>query len=99
MHWPLPEQDIEEGWETMARLQDEGKVRYIGACNFNVEQMRRAMKIAPISSLQPPYSLVKPGVENEILPFCREQNIRAIVYSPMISPLLTASLTPQPIPN
>ncbi len=99
MHWPLPEQDIEEGWETMARLRDEGKVRYIGVCNFNVEQMRRAMKIAPISSLQPPYSLVKPGVENEILPFCREQNIGVIVYSPMMSGLLTGSMTRERIAN
>jgi aryl-alcohol dehydrogenase-like predicted oxidoreductase len=93
MHWPDPEQDIEEGWEAMARLQQEGKVRYIGVSNFNVDQMQRIMKIAPISSLQPPYSLVKPDVEQEILPFCQEHNIGVIVYSPMMSGLLTGTMT------
>lgn len=93
MHWPDPEQDIEEGWEAMARLQQEGKVRYIGVSNFNVDQMQRIMKIAPISSLQPPYSLVKPDVEQEILPFCQEHNIGVIVYSPMLSGLLTGTMT------
>jgi aryl-alcohol dehydrogenase-like predicted oxidoreductase len=93
MHWPNPEQDIEEGWEAMARLQQEGKVRYIGVSNFNVDQMQRIMKIAPISSLQPPYSLVKLDVEQEILPFCQEHNIGVIVYSPMMSGLLTGTMT------
>jgi aryl-alcohol dehydrogenase-like predicted oxidoreductase len=93
MHWPMPESELEEGWETMAQLKDEGKVRYIGVCNFNVEQMRRVMRIAPISTLQPPYSLVKPEVEEEILPFCQEQEIGVIVYSPMMSGLLSGSMT------
>lgn len=93
VHWPMPESELEEGWEAMAQLKDEGKVRYIGACNFNVEQMRRAMRIAPISTLQPPYSLVKPEVEEEILPFCEEQEIGVIVYSPMMSGLLSGSMT------
>jgi aryl-alcohol dehydrogenase-like predicted oxidoreductase len=93
VHWPMPESELEEGWETMAQLKDEGKVRYIGACNFNVEQMRRAMRIAPISTLQPPYSLVKPEVEEEILPFCEEQDTGVIVYSPMMSGLLSGSMT------
>jgi aryl-alcohol dehydrogenase-like predicted oxidoreductase len=93
VHWPMPESELEEGWETMAQLKDEGKVRYIGACNFNVEQMRRVMRIAPISTLQPPYSLVKPEVEEEILPFCQEQEIGVIVYSPMMSGLLSGSMT------
>jgi aryl-alcohol dehydrogenase-like predicted oxidoreductase len=93
IHWPDPEQDIEEGWEAMARLQQEGKVRYIGVSNFNVDQMQRIMDIAPISSLQPPYSLVKPDVEQEILPFCQEHNIGVIVYSPMMSGLLTGTMT------
>ena len=79
VHWPMPESELEEGWETMAQLKDEGKVRYIGVCNFNVEQMRRVMRIAPISTLQPPYSLVKPEVEEEILPFCQEQEMGVIV--------------------
>ena len=93
MHWPDPERDIEEGWEAMARLQQEGKVRYIGVSNFNVDQMQRIMKIAPISSLQPPYSLVKRDVEQEILPFCQEHDIGVIVYSPMMSGLLTGTMT------
>jgi aryl-alcohol dehydrogenase-like predicted oxidoreductase len=93
VHWPMPESELEEGWETMAQLKDEGKVRYIGVCNFNVEQMRRVMRIAPISTLQPPYSLVKPEVEEEILPFCQEQEMGVIVYSPMMSGLLSGSMT------
>ena len=93
VHWPDPEQDIEEGWSAMAELKIEGKVRYIGVSNFNVRQMRWAMEIAPISSLQPPFSLVKPDIQNEILPFCQEHNIGVIVYSPMASGLLTGSMT------
>ena len=93
MHWPNPDQDIEEGWEAMAKLQQEGKVRYIGVSNFNVSQMQRIMKIAPISSLQPPYSLIHREVEQEILPFCQEHHIGVIVYSPMMSGLLTGTMT------
>ncbi len=99
MHWPDPEPDIEEGWSTMAELKKEGKVRYIGVCNFNVSQMRRIMQIAPISSLQPPYSIIHPDVENGILPFCQEHNIGVIVYSPMVSGLLTGSMTRERIAN
>jgi aryl-alcohol dehydrogenase-like predicted oxidoreductase len=99
IHWPNPDPDIEEGWSTMAQLKAEGKVRYIGVSNFNVEQMKRAMKIAPISSLQPPYSLIKPDVEKEILPFCQEHNIGVIVYSPMMSGLLTGKMTPERVAN
>ena len=93
IHWPNPETDIEEGWSTMAQLKQEGKVRAIGASNFNVEQLRRAQKIAPVDSLQPPYSLIKRDAEKEILPFCQEQNIGVIVYSPMASGLLTGGMT------
>ena len=93
MHWPNPEQDIEEGWEAMAKLQQEGKVRYIGVSNFNVSQMQRIIKIAPISSLQPPFSLIHREVEQEILPFCQEHHIGVIVYSPMMSGLLTGTMT------
>jgi aryl-alcohol dehydrogenase-like predicted oxidoreductase len=95
IHWPMPDEDIEEGWSTMAELQTQGKVRYIGVSNFNVSQMKRAMTIAPIQSLQPPYSLIRREIENEILPFCREHNIGVIVYSPMASGLLTGSMTPE----
>ena len=93
MHWPDPEADIEEGWRTMAELQKEGKVRYIGVSNFNVSQLRRVMAIAPVSSLQPPYSLINREVEKEILPFCQQHDIAVIAYSPMQSGLLTGQMT------
>ena len=70
IHWPNPDNEIEEGWAAMAKLKEEGKVRWIGVSNFNVAQMERAVKIAPITSLQPPYSLVDRKVEAEILPYC-----------------------------
>src|SRR5947199_1247089 len=93
IHWPNPDADIEEGWSTLAKFQQEGKVRYIGVSNFNVSQMRRAQEIAPIDSLQPPYSLIKRDVENEILGYCQEQQIGVIVYSPMMSGLLTGTMS------
>jgi len=93
IHQPNPEQDIEEGWGKMADLKKQGKVRAIGVSNFNVEQMKRAQKVAPIDSLQPPYSLVHPDVQNEILPFCEQNDIGVIVYSPMQSGLLTGTMT------
>ncbi|PHJ62778.1 aldo/keto reductase [Nostoc linckia z18] len=99
IHWPNPDSEIEEGWTTLAKLKDEGKVRYIGVSNFNVQQLQRAQNIAPVTSLQPPYSLVKPNVENEILPFCKENNIGVIVYSPMQSGLLTGKMTPERVAN
>ena len=99
IHWPEPDEDIEEGWSTLAELQEQGKVRYIGVSNFNVAQMRRAQKIAPITSLQPPYSLVSPEVGQEILPFCLEQNIGVIVYAPMKSGLLTGAMTRERVAN
>jgi aryl-alcohol dehydrogenase-like predicted oxidoreductase len=99
IHWPDPDHEIEEGWETMARLKEEGKVRFIGVSNFNVDQMRRAHAIAPISSLQPPYSLLKRGVEDETLDYCRQANIGVIVYSPMASGLLTGTMTRERIAN
>ncbi len=97
IHRPDPEQDIEEGWQAMADLQKAGKVRYIGVSNFNVSQMRRAQAIAPISSLQPPYSLIKREIEQDILPYCQEQKIGVLVYSPMQSGLLSGRMTPERI--
>lgn len=93
IHWPEPDADIEEGWTEMARLQQEGKVRWIGVSNFNVAQMKRAQSIAPITSLQPPYSLLARQTEMEILPFAKENNIGVIVYSPMRAGLLTGKMT------
>src|SRR5581483_4501512 len=89
IHWPNPEDELDEGWETLAKFQEQGKVRFIGVSNFSVEQMKRVQKIAPITSLQPPYSLLRRDIENEILPFCLENNIGVINYSPMVSGLLT----------
>ncbi|MBW4515772.1 MAG: aldo/keto reductase [Timaviella obliquedivisa GSE-PSE-MK23-08B] len=99
IHWPNPEPEIEEGWTTLAQLKDEGKIRYIGVSNFNVEQLQRAQAISPITSLQPPYSLINRKVEAEVLPFCQQHNIGVIVYSPMQSGLLTGAMNPERIAN
>jgi aryl-alcohol dehydrogenase-like predicted oxidoreductase len=99
IHWPEPDNDIEEGWTEMARLQQEGKVRYIGVSNFNVSQMQRAQAIAPITSLQPPYSIVTSQIEKEILPFTLQNNIGVIVYSPMSAGLLTGAMTRERVAN
>ena len=99
IHWPNPEDEIEEGWETLAKLQEQGKVRFIGVSNFSVAQMKRIQKIAPITSLQPPYSLLRRDIEQEILPFCRENNIGVINYSPMVSGLLTGKMTAERVRN
>jgi aryl-alcohol dehydrogenase-like predicted oxidoreductase len=93
IHWPNPDEEIEEGWATMAELKKEGKVRWIGVSNFNVSQMKRAMKVAPITSLQPPYSMINRTIEPEILPFCEKHGIGVINYSPMQSGLLTGAMT------
>jgi len=93
IHWPDPDSDIEEGWTELAKLKDEGKVRYIGVSNFDVDQMQRAQRIAPITSLQPPYSLLARQAEGDILPFALRENIGVIVYSPMYSGLLTGKMT------
>ncbi len=92
IHWPEPEEDIEEGWTAMAELQRQGKVRYIGVSNFNVAQMKRAQSIAPITSLQPPYSMLVRGIEEEILPYAGANNIGVISYSPMRNGLLMGSM-------
>ena len=93
IHWPNPDDEIEEGWATMADLKREGKVRWIGVSNFNVAQMERALRIAPITSLQPPYSMINRTIEAEILPFCEKNGIGIINYSPMQSGLLTGAMT------
>ncbi|GER88663.1 aldo/keto reductase [Dictyobacter vulcani] len=97
MHWPNPDPDIEEGWEAMAKLKKEGKVRHIGVSNFNVEQLKRAEKIAPVETLQPPYSLIHPDADKEILPYCEKKDIGVIVYSPMASGLLTGRMSKERI--
>jgi len=93
IHWPNPDADIEEGWTEMARLQEEGLVRHIGVSNFSVAQLRRTLSIAPVASVQPPYSMLRPAIEHELLPFCLEHNIGVIVYSPMLSGMLSGAMT------
>ena len=93
IHWPDPEPEMEEGWQTLAQIQKEGKVRHIGVSNFNVAQMKRVERIAPLTSLQPNYNIVTRDIEKDVLPFCREQHIGVIVYSPMKSGLLTGKMT------
>lgn len=94
IHWPTDRiADIDEAWGVLAQLQTEGKVRWIGLSNFDVEQMKRAQAIAPVTSLQPPYSLLRRDIEDEILPFCQQEGIGVIVYSPMYSGLLTGAMT------
>jgi aryl-alcohol dehydrogenase-like predicted oxidoreductase len=99
IHWPDPDTDIEEGWSTLAELKREGKVRNIGVSNFNVAQLQRAMDIEHIDSLQPPYSLIHPDVDDGILPFCEKNDIGVIVYSPMMSGLLSGRMTQERISN
>jgi aryl-alcohol dehydrogenase-like predicted oxidoreductase len=93
IHWPNPDGEIEEGWAELARLQKQGKIRWIGVSNFNVAQMQRVQAIAPITSLQPPYSMLRPAIEAEILPFCQANGIGVINYSPMVSGLLTGRMS------
>lgn len=93
IHWPLPDEELEEGWSTLAALKKEGKVRAIGLSNCSVNQMQRAMAIAPIDACQPPYSVVKREAGQDVLPFCHEHDIGVIVYSPMQSGLLTGKMS------
>jgi aryl-alcohol dehydrogenase-like predicted oxidoreductase len=93
IHWPEPDADVEEGWTTLAKLKEEGKVRWIGVSNFAPSQLERCRKIAPVTSLQPPYSAISPEVEAGTLPYCQRHGIGAIAYSPMKSGLLTGAMT------
>jgi len=93
VHWPNPEEEIEGGWAELARQQKAGKIRWIGVSNFNVDQIKRAQAFAPVTSLQPPYSMLRPTVAAEILPYCLQNNIGVINYSPMVSGLLTGRMT------
>jgi aryl-alcohol dehydrogenase-like predicted oxidoreductase len=93
IHWPNPDEEIEEGWEALARFKEQGKVRWIGVSNFNAEQMKRVQKIAPITSLQPPYSMLRRAIEENVLPYAQAHGIGVINYSPMVSGLLTGAMT------
>jgi aryl-alcohol dehydrogenase-like predicted oxidoreductase len=93
IHWPVPDEDIEEGWAAVAAFREEGLARHIGVSNFSVEQLERAEAIAPVETLQPPYSLLDRDAEDEILPWCEEHGVGVIVYSPMASGMLTGKMT------
>lgn len=93
MHWPEPDEQIEEGWQTLVDLKKQGKVRHIGVSNHSVDQMKRLQAIHPIASLQPPYSMIARDVESQLLPFCNEHKIGVICYSPMGKGLLTGAFT------
>lgn len=99
MHWPDPPEDIEEGWEAMAELVQEGKVRYIGVSNFNTKRLKRIQPIHSPASLQPSYSMLRREAEDAILGFCEQNNIGVIVYSPMERGLLTGTFTKERISN
>jgi aryl-alcohol dehydrogenase-like predicted oxidoreductase len=94
VHWPADDAaETAEGWLELARLQREGKIRWIGASNFNLEELQAVQRIAPVTSLQPPYSLIRREAEIELLPYCLSQHIGVICYSPMASGLLTGAMT------
>jgi aryl-alcohol dehydrogenase-like predicted oxidoreductase len=93
IHWPIPVEDIEEGWAALAELKEQGLVRHIGVSNFNLDQLRQVEQIAPVETLQPQYSLIERDIEQEILPFAGQRGIGVIVYSPMGSGMLTGKMT------
>ena len=93
IHWPSPDEEVEEGWSTLVALKEEGLTRHIGVSNFDVAQLERAQAIAPVETLQPPYSLIHRDAEREILPYCEEHGIGVIVYSPMGSGMLTGAMS------
>jgi aryl-alcohol dehydrogenase-like predicted oxidoreductase len=97
IHWPNPEAEIEEAWEALDLFRGQGKIRWVGVSNFTVEQLKRVQKIAPVTSLQPPYSMLRRAVEEELLPYAQANNIGVINYSPMVSGLLTGKMTAQRI--
>src|SRR5206468_7402048 len=100
IHWPADDlAETLEGWATMAELQKEGKVRWIGVCNFSVQELQKVKETAPVTSLQPPYSLIRRDIEKDLLPFCERENIGVIVYSPMASGLLTGAMTRERVAN
>jgi len=97
MHWPEPDGQIEEAWQAMIRLRDQGKVRFIGVSNYNVAQIERISQIEKPVSLQPPYSMLNRGIENEALGYCADNSIGVVAYSPMHRGLLTGKFTPEKI--
>jgi aryl-alcohol dehydrogenase-like predicted oxidoreductase len=99
IHWPNPDKDIEEAWTAIAKLLEQGKVRYAGVSNFNVTQLKRVQAIHPVTSLQPPYNMLERGVEDEVLEYCVANHIGIVVYSPMKAGLLTGKYTKERVAN
>ncbi len=99
IHWPEPDEDLEEGWEALVRLKEAGKVRQIGVSNCSASQLARISKTMTPASLQPLYSIVAPEIEESVLPYCGEHNIGVIVYSPMRNGLLSGSMTRERVAN
>ena len=95
IHWPQPQEDITDALEQMVKLQKEGKIRYIGLSNFNIEQIELARQVAQIACLQPPYSMLHREIEQVLMPYCARQNIGIIVYSPLQRGLLTGKFSPE----
>jgi len=93
IHWPEPDEEVEEGWAAVAELIKAGKVRYGGVCNFNLAQLKRAQPIHPIASLQPPYSMLRREIEAEIVSWCEVNRVGILAYSPMQAGLLTGAFT------
>jgi aryl-alcohol dehydrogenase-like predicted oxidoreductase len=93
IHWPIPEHDLEEGWSALAELKEQGLVHHIGVSNFSVAQLERIAQIAPVETLQPPYSLVARDIEAAIAPYAEREGIGVLVYSPMGSGLLSGGMT------
>jgi aryl-alcohol dehydrogenase-like predicted oxidoreductase len=99
IHWPIPEEDIEEAWEAVAEAVKEGKVRYAGVSNFNIEQIKRIQSIHPVASLQPPYNILERGIEDKILDYCRQNKMGVIVYTPMQQGLLSGKFSRERLRN
>ena len=99
MHWPEPDEQIEEGWGAMVELVQQGKVRFIGVSNYSVDQLERIGKIYPVASLQPPYSMLRRGAENKLLDYCSTSGIGVVCYSPMQKGLLTGKVTAEWVAN
>jgi aryl-alcohol dehydrogenase-like predicted oxidoreductase len=99
IHWPNPDKDIEEAWTAIAKLLEQGKVRYAGVSNFNVTQLKRVQALHPVTSLQPPYNMLERGVEDEVLEYCVANHIGIVVYSPMKAGLLTGKYTKERVAN
>lgn len=93
IHWPEPDEQVEEGWTAVRDLIALGKVRFGGVCNFNLSQLERAQAIHPITSLQPPYSMLRRDIEAKIVPWCATHDVGILAYSPMQAGLLTGAFT------